>query len=286
MTLSPFGSRLPSPTLPGIPPFGHGRKWSGLYLNKMTTLAPRYSLPAPLLMRILLDMMLGRHRSFGCDAQLLAEGVDPPPVIEGEWPTMNAEKWVLAANHFSRPGFSALWIAVALAAACPVDLHWMMTSAWVYPDFWRRNSFTPLSTAILRRLASCYGFTSMPPMPPRSSDTMARAQAVNAVLRRVREPSFHALAWTPEGRDSADGKLIHPPPGAGRFLRLLATANLHLLPIGIFEDRGALHLKLGRACSPFRLQQMASANDDLPWAEVVMRAIAACLPPEMRGAYV
>jgi hypothetical protein len=252
----------------------------------MASAGPRYVLPISLALRILLQAMTGGRRRFAADAQALAKGIWPPPVVEGEWPPMNSGKWVLAANHYSRLGFSAWWIAVALTATCPMDLHWMMTSAWVYPDFWRCHTLTPLSTVPLRQLAGCYGFTSMPPMPPRMKDTRARAQAVRAVLRRVREPSFQALAWTPEGRDSPDGSLTRPPAGAGRFLRLLASANLHLLPIGIYEAGGGMHLKLGHPCPPFRMRRLAGGDDDHQWADVVMHAIAACLPHNLRGAYV
>ena len=69
-------------------------------------------------------------------------------------------------NHYYRSGFNAWWMALGLAATVPLDIHFVMTGELTFPGKW----YAPLGMAgsrwLLRRF-SIYGFTTMPPMPPR-----------------------------------------------------------------------------------------------------------------------
>jgi hypothetical protein len=56
-------------------------------------------------------------------------------------------------NQYSRPGFQAWWIALAVSALLDIDLHWVITSGWVYEDPLRSMTITPLSRFMLRRIA-------------------------------------------------------------------------------------------------------------------------------------
>jgi hypothetical protein len=208
---------------------------------------PRYRYPARITLSILSDFLLGSQRTFAADAARLTEGIsrleidgDPP---RGEGP------YLFLVNHYSRPGFQAWWIAIALTAACRRDLHWPMTSAWTYPDSLRAHLISPLSRRVLARCANMYSFTLMPPMPPREWDVEARAAAVRRILRlaRTRRPS---IGIAPEGMDSPDGRLMQPPAGAGRFITFLSAAGYTLIPAGVYELGDAFVLRFG---NPFTL---------------------------------
>lgn len=189
--------------------------------------------------------------------------------------------WLVTVNHYSRPGFRAWWIPISIASLFPREMHWVITSALTFPDFFLSHTYTPLSEWFLPRLARTYGFDSMPPMPPRPQDVAARAHAVREVLRLARSAPTPVIALAPEGGDSADNLLTLPPPGAGRFIAHLAEIGLTLLPIGAFEAEAAFCIRFG---PPYHLSADLPADPDARDAHVarlVFRAIADCLPPRL-----
>src|SRR4030065_11031 len=148
----------------------------------MLGFVPRSPLCTPPTAAVAASLVAGRPRSFQRDARRLIAGLHPPPKVEGHLPDLGRGGWVLVMNHFARPGFRAWWIALAVSWLVPREVHWVMTSTLTYPDRWRGAWLTPLSTIVLTRLAACYGFTSMPPMPPRPGAGAERAPAVRRVL--------------------------------------------------------------------------------------------------------
>ena len=159
-----------------------------------------------------------------------------------------------------------------------------MTSAWTFPDPIGSRLITPITEWVLSRLARMYGFTLMPPMPPRPQDLAARADSVRRILR-VARAGRPPMAMAPEGMDSPDGRLMQPPAGAGRFIAHLAQAGYTLVPVGAFEEGDSFCLNFGKA---FGLPDPASPNSDARDREtikIVMRAIAALLPERLRGIY-
>ena len=248
----------------------------------------RYPIWTPTTAAVAACVVAGRPRSFQLDARRLIAGLHPPPKVEGQLPDFGDGGWVLVMNHFARPGFRAWWIALAVSSLVPREVHWVMTSTFTYPDPWRGAWLAPLSTLVLTRLAACYGFTSMPPMPPRTGDVEARAQAVRHVLAIAHQSPPPVIAMAPEGADAPGG--IPQPlwPGTGRFLLHLARCGLRFLPFGVFEADDRLRLHIGR---PFQLAypwaRTSEARDavDAEAAEVVTRAIAACLPKPLRGGF-
>jgi hypothetical protein len=129
-----------------------------------------------------------------------------------------------------------------------------------------------------------YGFTLMPPMPPRPQDTARRAEAVRRVVR-LAKAGVPAVGLAPEGMDSPDGKLMRPPPGAGRLVAHIAGAGYTLLPVGVYEEGDAFCLRFGE---PFALPETATGSTDAIDREVstrVMQSIAALLPERLRGAF-
>jgi hypothetical protein len=81
------------------------------------------------------------------------------------------------------------------------------------------------------------------------------------------------------------GRLGWPPPGAGRFILQLNRLGLPILPIGIFEQDGAMCFRFGL---PYPLQTPAGLSSDEQDKQVirqVMGAIAAQLPQDMWGEF-
>jgi len=251
---------------------------------------PRYRYPILATLSIAAGLLGGQRRSLARDSRRLAPGIsslritgDPLSLLADRGRTLGARGLLITFNHFARPGFRVWWAAIAMASALGSDSHWVMSTAWTYPDKVRSRLLTPISTWLFRRIARVYGFTSMPPMPPRAWEVNARAEAVREVLHRTRADARPLVVLAPEGMDSPPRGLSMPPPGVGRFIEKLAQLGLAILPVGAYEEDGALCLNFG---TPYVLEAFASADRharDREVARTVMQHIAECLPPQMRS---
>jgi hypothetical protein len=192
---------------------------------------------------------------------------------------------VVTFNHYYRPGFNAWWFALAVAATVPMGMHFVITGELTYPGRWYAPLGMFLSKIVLHRAARVYGFTTMPPMPPRPQDVEARAEAVRQVLGFVRQAESPVLGLAPEGGDSADGRLARPASGLGRFALLLSAAGLRFVPVGAYEEHGELCLKFG-ATYELRVPRGMSADEkDRIATQIVMENIARLLPSHLRGEF-
>jgi hypothetical protein len=250
---------------------------------------PNYRYPANVTLSIVRDLLLGRRRSFVRDAAELAKGIRRLRII-GTIPP-DSDPLLFLINHYSRPapalrgqGFQAWWIAIGLESAVGREMHWSMTSAWTFPDPLRSRLITPLTEWALARVARMYGFTPMPPMPPRPQDAARRADSVRRILRAARA-SRPPMAMAPEGMDSPDGRLMRPPPGAGRFIAHLADAGYTFVPVGAYEEEDGFSLNFGRAFLPPKGGTHDPELRDRATADAVMASIAALLPEKLRGIY-
>lgn len=193
--------------------------------------------------------------------------------------------FAITLNHYHRPGYASQWSALAISAALPADIRWIMTDELTFPGSWIASLGKPVSHFILGRISRIYDFTAMPPMPPRPQDVQRRAAAVRLTLRHVANARNAVLAIAPEGGDQPGGRLSMPPAGAGRFCLLLAAAGLQFLPVGVYEQAGALTLHFG---APYELAappaDSADEKDRLA-ARAVMGHIASLLPVELRGEF-
>jgi len=245
--------------------------------------APRYPFVTPSTLRIAGSILTGSRRDFLSDAQRLVAQLRPAPIVEGLVPDMTGLGWLVIANHLHSQAFRAWWIALTVTTALEARLHWIMTGAWVYSNGWQRLTLEPAMHWVLTRLARVYGFTSMPPMPPRPWEVQARARAVLAAVRFAEANPEAIIGLVPEGGDSTDGRLMPPPSGVGRFIHLLTQPGRRILPVGVFEEDGILHLKFG---ATFCLPGPGPRKDRDRWVvETCMRAVAECLPVYLRGAY-
>jgi hypothetical protein len=221
-----------------------------------------------------------RHRSFHQDSQAFLRGCTRYRVI-GEIPDPNRfdRGLVVTFNHYFRPGFDAWWLGFVLASIIPSDLKLVITSAHTFPEHsLRARVQTPLSRFYLRKLAQVYDFMTMPPMPPRASESQDRSLAVRHLVEFVRNTPKPVIGFAPEGGDTPDGRLRQPYPGVGRLMGLLGRMGLAFQPVGIYEEEGALCLHFGQ---PYMLEPefRATTHDcDMQTATRVMQAISACLP--------
>ena len=246
---------------------------------------PEYSYPPYGFLRLVPNVFFGGRRSFRHDGQLCLKQLKPPLHVYGEENIPQNGPCLITFNHYYRPGFNAWWMALALAASVPGDIHFVMTGELTYPGKW----YAPLGQAgsrwLLRRFSKIYGFTTMPPMPPREKDVARRARSVRETLSYARAHPQCILGLVPEGGDQPGGLVNWPASGAGRFVLLLAEQGFPVLPVGMFEENGELCLRFGAA---YRLQvppRFGTDEKDRAAAKIVMSAIAAQVPPRLRGEF-
>jgi hypothetical protein len=246
---------------------------------------PVYTYPPFAFYRVAANVFLGGHRSFRTDGQDCIALLQPPLKILGKENIPQTGPMIITFNHFYRPGFQAWWMALALAATVPVEMHFVMTGALTYPGKWFASLGEAGSRWLLKRLSHIYEFTTMPPMPPRPKDVKARARSVLATLAHARNHPQDILGLAPEGGDQPGGVLTMPPPGAGRFIGLLSEMGFPILPVGVYEEAGELCLNFGLAYKLLVHHGIRPDERDRAAADIVMRRIAEQLPEKLRGQF-
>jgi hypothetical protein len=246
----------------------------------------QYRLPVRVVGRVLWAMTNRQTRSLARDARDAMGTVPTPPQILGLDHVPAKGACLVTCNHYTRPGFGAWWTALSISAAistrrseaAPADIHWVMTSAWRYPEGdWRRHSVAPLTRWAFARAAKVYGFITMPPMPPSPDEVTERASAVLRTVRLAHQLAAEGglLGLAPVGRDTPE-LLGGPPAGAGDFIALLVASGLPILPVGLAENDGRLRISFGALFVPEIPRQRAERDRHV--ARQVMHAIAAQLP--------
>ena len=149
-----------------------------------------------------------------------------------------------------------------------------MTGEWTFQGQWFGAIGRLLSRLVFKRLAHIYGFTNMPPMPPRKQDVAARAWAVRKVLSSLDQATRSFLLLAPEGRDHPHTGLAVPPAGVGRFMALIAEKGLCILPAAGSEQDGALVVRFGPAYQLDLPRKLARDELDQFVSSLVMERIA------------
>ena len=246
---------------------------------------PQYPFPWKLLPQVLAAMLTGRRRSFRLDALSVMAWSRLPVCVQGQEFIPQAGPALVVFNHYSRPGFGVWWLALAIAACVPVEMHWAMSVEWTTDGTLPATLRAWWSRWFFPRLAGIYGFTPMPPMPPRPFEVEARARAVRHILQAARRQPAPVIGLAPEGRDTTRAVLDEPPAGMGRMLQHLAGMGSPLYPLGAWEAEHALQLSFG---PPFLLPPPSGlSRDELDQtaSRLVMQAIARQLPAHMQGMY-
>jgi len=228
--------------------------------------------------------------SFRPLARLLARSLHPSPdvdlsAVKTFFPALakneGSQGVLVTVNHYHAPDFQSWWFAILISAILPRPVHWVVTAGWTnsgwltYVTHW----LFPLGARLL-------GFTAMPAMPPDPAEVEARAGAVSRVLDYARHATNPVVGMAPEGQDFPGGVLGELPPGAGRFLHLLARYCPMILPVGVWKENGIIHMKFG---GPYTLSVppgLSRAERDELAGNTVMCRIAECLPVGLRGKYV
>jgi 1-acyl-sn-glycerol-3-phosphate acyltransferase len=236
-----------------------------------------------MLLSVLWSWLKLHPRSLRADALACIASLSSAPRIYGREYIPEAGPCVVVFNHYSRPGIPVWWLALSIAATLPMEAHTIMTNEWTAPGKWYEPLKSAVSRLVFNRLARVYGFTSMPPMPPRPKDVAERAKAVRSVLSHVDEKPDSVLLLAPEGGDSPDGKLMAPPSGAGRFLLLLAGKGASFVPVGGWDEAGELCIRFGSGFSLSVPKNLSNDEKDRVANDFVMTAIAALLPSHLRG---
>jgi 1-acyl-sn-glycerol-3-phosphate acyltransferase len=235
--------------------------------------------------KLTLSILFSRRRSFRSDASNWIKSLKPPLMIHGKENIPLKNPFLLVINHYYRPKYKAWWSVLAASALIPVEIHWVMAAAWTFPNRPMGHYLESISRIIFKRAAEVYGFFVMPPMPPRSWETQARALAVRSILGFVKKNENAAIGLAPEGGDSQTGTLEMPAPGSGRFLLHLAQSGLVIHPLGIYEANGVLHLNFGKSVDLKSLSNISAEERDRWGSQVVMQALAELLPDHLRGVY-
>ena len=246
---------------------------------------PVYSYPPFAFLRLAVNAFFGGQRSFRRDGQACTGRLKPSLRIIGAENVPAGGPCLITFNHYYRPGFNAWWMALAIAATIPLDIHFVMTGELTFPGKWYAPVGQAGSRWLLSRLGRIYGFTTMPPMPPRPGDVAARARSVRAALEYARKHPDAILGLAPEGGDQPGGLLTMPPAGAGRFISLLAGSGSRIVPVGAYEEDGAFCLSFGEAYTLHIPDGLSADEKDHAAAQTVMKKIAAQLPKRLRGEF-
>jgi hypothetical protein len=246
---------------------------------------PRYTYPPLGVLGLAFNVLFGGHRSFHADGKRCIERLKPPLRVLGDENIPPFGPCLITFNHYYRPGFGAWWLALAIAAVVPVEMHWIMTGELTYPSKW----YAPLGMAgsrwLLSHFSEIYGHTTMPPMPPRPRDMEVRARVVLDVLSYVQNTENPILGLAPEGSDQPGGRLSWPASGAGRFGLLLAGRGLRFVPVGAYEAEGEFCLGFGPAYELSVPRGLSPEEKDRQAARIIMQNVARQLPLHLRGEF-
>jgi hypothetical protein len=246
---------------------------------------PKYSYPPGAVAGLAFSTVFGLRRSFRVDAIRCIGRLKPSLQIIGKENIPQSGPCVITVNHYYRPGFGAEWLALGISALVPREMHWIMTGEWTAPGKWYEPIKGAYSRLLLKYLSRVYGYTTMPPVPPRLKDVEARARSVRNVLKHLNHHPNFMLGLAPEGANQAGGKLSMPSPGSGRFALLLAGKGPVFVPVGAYEEAGAFCLHFGPA---YRLEVPSPLSADEKGraaAEILMKNIAPLVTVHLRGEF-
>jgi hypothetical protein len=201
----------------------------------------------------------------------IVERMQPPPRIEGLEKLPGDARFVLAANHYQRPGLWILHTAAAITQAVvrrygeeDPPVRWIVTANW--PP-WRLGPWTIPSPGdrLLPKVADalqCYPVSFAGANPEYTARSVRRILKDARVIRRP-------IGIFPEGVAGSAGVLTEPLEGVERLLGHLAKHGWPVVPCGVSEGGGRLLLRFG---DPVGTEALAAADREA--ARLVMAGIA------------
>jgi hypothetical protein len=175
----------------------------------------------------------------------------PPALITGLENLPPSPRFILAANHYQRPGVWIMHPASVLTQAIrthygPADppVRWMVTANWP-PLKLGPLRFRSPGDILLPRVAdalACYPVSFAGANPAYTARSLRRILREAPLLNRP-------LGIFPEGVAGTAGKLTDPIPGVDRLLSHLAKHGWPVQPAGISEGQGRLIVRFGPTIS-------------------------------------
>jgi 1-acyl-sn-glycerol-3-phosphate acyltransferase len=255
----------------------------------------RYHFPIGLLATRVPSFLFGRRRSLDKDVDAAFRAIGALPHVINPALIPAREPFVLVMNHFHRADIPSWWIAMAVLKAvaerrtgsAAARLRVIVASQWTYDDPFRHLVAEPLTRFMIARIARAYDFLAIEPTALGAAHAAARAHSMRRIMNAAREAgnAHDVICLAPEGGDTPEGALSHPPTGAGRFILMLASTGLRIVPVGAHADADRLITNFGDAFQLVTPHALGKAATD-KWAiDKVMSRIAVLLPPELRGDY-
>jgi len=194
----------------------------------------------------------------------------PPALISGFENLPLSPRFVLAANHYQRPGLWIMHPASVLTQAIrqhygPGDppVRWLVTANWP-PIQLGPFKFRSPGDILLPRVAdalACY------PVSFARTNPAFTAQSLRRILRDA--PNLiRPIGIFPEGVAGSAGHLTDPIPGVDRLLAHLAKHGLPVQPARLSEGQGRLIARFGPTIS---CSDLLAASDP---AKLTMQRIA------------
>lgn len=250
---------------------------------------PRYRHSLRMLLPFL-SALLGRPASLYRVCTLMIQDAPIPPRALNTQHIPPESTFILALNHYDRPGLGTWWSGALTAATIakhrtdPREIRPVMAREWWYPSGFGRVVKQPLTRWAFGQFAKAYNIATLPPVIDEYKGT--GGIDVRRVLALTRGDKPELVGMAPEGFAGKNGTLKHPPDGAGLFLLMLSHDQIPFLPVGVFEDdANRLTANFG---APFLLdvpRALSRVERDREAARQVMVQIGKLLPERMWGMY-
>jgi hypothetical protein len=230
-------------------------------------------------------LLRGRKRRFSLDSCREIAALSPPLRVIGTEYLPASGPCLVTVNHYARPGFWAWWLAFAVSAVIPADIHWVITRELEFQGQKLRHFRRLLTRFAIQGLARVYGFTIMPPMPPDPGDVTRRALAIRHLFQHLIHNPTCFVGLAPEGMDMPGGVLGWPPPGSGRMMLHLTRLGMKVLPVGAYEENGVFTIRFGPAFLLHVQSDLSRSSADAFASRLVMQHIARLLPVHLQGEF-
>ena len=237
-----------------------------------------------------LNALTGRPASLSRACALMIQDAHPTPRALNTLNIPAESPFILAMNHYDRPGMGAWWAGAFVAATIAAhrtdrrEIHPVMAREWWYPPGWERRIKQPLTRWAFGQLAKTFGIITVPPVIDEYKGTGGLDIRRAVALTRGDQPEL--IGITPEGYTGEGRKLKQPPAGAGLFLQMLSHDKIPFLPVGVYEgENQTLTANFGATFMLNVPRALPREQRDSAAARQVMVHVGKLLPEWMWGFY-
>lgn len=257
---------------------------------------------SPLLVLPRVPSLVWGRRSAYEDFTAAFNSIGTAPMVDGAERIPERGPFIALMNHYHTPQIPSWWFAMAMCTAigdrraghAPHEPRMLVATHWTYPDWLRRATIGAASAIAVGRIIHAYGYLRMEPPVLGASESDRRADSMRAALEAARHArdSGDMLGIAPEGGDTPDGAMVRPPPGAGRFLLLLAATGLPFVPFGLYLNGDRIIVNTGELFALDVPRRLPGRSTPIPKDELdelalceAMGRVARLVPVELRGYY-